>query len=217
MVIEGVAVETSPLFETTPQEINQEIQRFCNVVVAGGVPAFVPVEPVYGAEVSRCHVNVADHVRAQGGVPVFGWIIWQSRVMLHAEAHCNWLSPQGQLIDITPKADREPKVLFLADTGMTWDGRVIASRRAARIDDPTIRQLIQVHDEIGELRSSDRPWERNPFLADIRFASLRLVAARLTSDVERLVGVGPRHSRTAERGRAKKKAERKAKRRQRKS
>ncbi len=138
--------------ETTPHVVSQEIEKFCEDIVPGGVPVFVPVRPVAGAEENGCHTNVPDHVEENGGEAVFGWIIWQSGVLLHAEAHCNWRSPHGEVIDITPKRPREARVLFLMDPNVKWEGRLIPCRRAARIDSPKAHDLARLFGEIDRIK-----------------------------------------------------------------
>lgn len=183
---EGLPVK-SCLFETTPQVVSQEIGKFCEGVVPGGTPVLVPVRPASGAELNRCHVNVADHVLAHGGEAVFGWIIWQSEVLLHAEAHCNWRSPQGELIDITPKADREGQVLFLPDPNMKWEGRMIPSRRVARITTPQVRDFILVHEQIDHLQANYRPWEGVSVLDVLRLNSLQQRLMSLAREIKKPV------------------------------
>lgn len=206
----------SCLFETTPQVVSQEIGKFCEGIVPGGVPVYVPVKPLAGAEENRCHVNVGGHVMAHGGEAVFGWIIWQSQVLLDAEAHCNWRSPHGELIDITPKMDGEAKVLFLPDPNMEWEGRMIPSRRVARIDSAKVVQLIRILDEIGQLHAKYRPGERNTFQDGIRFGSLQSKAALLVLEIERKGGKAIGSALSTRKRREKRKAQRKAKKRNRK-
>ncbi len=180
----GLSVK-SCLFETTPQGVSQEISKFCEGIVPGGVPVLVPVRPAPGAEVNRCHVNVACHVKENGGEAAFGWIIWQSRVLLHAEAHCNWRSPQGELIDITPKADREGQVLFLPDPNMQWEGRMIPSCRVARNQWLSVCKLIQLHEQIDQLQARHRPGDPVSLLDVKRLLLLQMEAAWRSSVIER--------------------------------
>jgi hypothetical protein len=203
------------LFETTPQVVSREIEDFCEGVVPGGTSVLVPVKPGPGAELNRCHVNVADHVLANGGEAVFGWIIWQSRVLLHAEAHCNWRSPQDELIDITPKADREAQVLFLPDPNMKWMGRLIPSRRAARINSPEVHDLIRLVGESDEIQAKYRPLESLSFRDERQFLSLQLKVALRTLEVEKLVRSVPRSAISTRQRKEKRKDQRRAKKRNR--
>ena len=175
----------SCLFETTPQVVSQEIGKFCEGIVPGGVPAFVPVKPVAGAEINRCHVNVAEHVLEHGGDAVFGWIIWQSQVLLHAEAHCNWRSPQGEMIDITPKDDCEAQVLFLSDPNMKWQGRMIPSRRVARNQWLSVSKLIHLHEQIDQLQARCLPGDPISLLDVKHLLLLQMEAAWRSSVIER--------------------------------
>lgn len=205
----------SCLFETTPQMVSQEIGKFCEDIVPGGIPAFVSVRPVAGAEENRCHVNVNDYVLTHGGEAVLGWVIWQSKVLFDAEAHCNWRSPQGDLIDITPKADGEAKVLFLPDPNMKWEGRLIPSRRAARINSPKVVQLIRILDDIGHLHAKYRPGKTNTFEDGIRFVSLQRKAALLALEIERSGRNAPVSALSTRKRRERRKAQRRAKKRNR--
>ena len=198
----------SCLFETTPQVVSQEISKFCEGIVPGGVPVFVPVRPVAGAEINRCHVNVAGHVKKIGGESVFGWIIWQSRVLLHAEAHCNWRNPQGEIIDITPKDDREGQVLFLPDPNMKWEGRMIPSRRVARNQWLSVSTLIHLHEQIDQLQARYRPGDPVSLLDVKRLLHLQMEAAWRSSVIERRSFASAKSSRSRRGRRDKRKAQR---------
>jgi hypothetical protein len=202
--------------ETTPQVVSQEISKFCEGIVPGGVPVFVPVRPVAGAEENGCHVNVAGHVKENGGEAVFGWIVWQSRVLLHAEAHCNWRSPHGEMIDITPKLPREAKVLFLPDPDMKWEGRVIPSCRAARIDSPKAHDLVRLLEESDRIQARYRTFERFSFRDEQRILSLQVQADSLTLEIERMVRSVSRSPISTRQRKEKRKAQRRAKKRNRK-
>lgn len=144
-------MKVSVLTEKTPVQITAEIERFCEEVAPGQKPVYVPVKPEKEAEVSRCHVNVEHHVKAHGGTPMYGWIIWQSPALLHAEFHCNWLSSNGKLSDITPKVDGETQILFLPDQIVKWNGRVVPSRRKARRQSPAIDRFVATYEQMDKI------------------------------------------------------------------
>lgn len=147
----------SVIFETTPKEVTEEITRFCESIVPGQKPVFVPVKPQSGAKMSYCYTNVEQHIRQYGGQQVFGWTIWQSEALLNAEFHSNWLSADGDLIDITPKADREKQILFLPDPNTVWSGTSVPNRRHIRIDDTLIRRFVEVCGGIENLLAKSGP------------------------------------------------------------
>lgn len=173
------------LTEATPTEISDEINSFCERVSPGQIPAYTAVRPVASCEVAKCHRNVANHVRAEGGEPVFGWIIWQSTIFLHAEFHCNWRNQLGEVIDITPKSDGEKAILFLPDPTRRWEGRVIPSQRVARIDRPLVHRLVDVYDQIGRLQAKYRPDERGTEQDNRAYAALNGEAAMLALQIGR--------------------------------
>jgi len=141
------------LTEKMPVQITAEIERFCEEVAPGQKPVYVRVKPENGAEFSGCHVNVEYHVKAFGGTPVYGWIIWQSPALLHAEYHCNWLSSNGELSDITPKVDGETQILFLPDQIVRWNRRVVPCRRKARRRSPAIDRFVAIYERMDKIRA----------------------------------------------------------------
>jgi hypothetical protein len=62
-----------------------------------------------------CHLNVAHRVQHHGGERVFGWMIWTGPMFTEGEFHSVWRSPDGELLDITPRADGEKFILFVPD------------------------------------------------------------------------------------------------------
>jgi hypothetical protein len=80
-------------------------------------PVFLPfVDLSLGYQAGNCHANVLHRARTAGGERVNGWMIWVSPPSFaEAEFHCVWRSPNGEFVDITPRADREERILFLPD------------------------------------------------------------------------------------------------------
>lgn len=64
-----------------------------------------------------CHFNVWLQCRYAGGQPQAGWVLAQDKQKSFAEAifHTNWRSPEGQLVDVTPRKDQEKRLLFVPD------------------------------------------------------------------------------------------------------
>ena len=99
--------------ETTPAKITDKIMELCNGIVHGEVPQYVPVKPQEWSRPMECFTNVEQMVREYGGKQVNGRVIWQwSNVLVEAEAHAVWKSPDGQMIDITPHDNREEQTLY---------------------------------------------------------------------------------------------------------
>lgn len=100
---------------TTPSRLSSEIRELC-ARISKEEPVFVNVSPQAGAQIDQCFWNVRDTVRKLGGKKIFGWCIWEyADLFWEAEHHSVWLKPSGGLIDVTPKKDNEPRILFLPD------------------------------------------------------------------------------------------------------
>lgn len=65
----------------------------------------------------ECHLNVWVQCNKEGGSAVSGWMIAEDpkHHFVEAQYHTVWISPSGKLVDITPRQDKEKKVLFVPD------------------------------------------------------------------------------------------------------
>lgn len=147
---------------TTPETIDDVVRRFCADVVPGAEPVFVPVRPfkaVYGA--GYCTHIVPPYVEEHGGEAVTGWTIWyQPEFLIEAEFHMNWRSPDGELIDLTPKEDGEKQILFVPQQ-IEYDLSVPPpwNRRRALVDTPNSRQIVMYGVMMDKLKA--KYWHRN--------------------------------------------------------
>ena len=108
-------------FTTYPRRISPEILLLCHEINPDAEILVVPVKPVTGAIPSECFYNVTERVKREGGNVVYGWTIWEwSRVFIEAEHHAVW-EKDGELFDITPKKNRERKIVFLPDPSADYD------------------------------------------------------------------------------------------------
>ncbi|MBP2296590.1 SEC-C metal-binding domain-containing protein [Azospirillum rugosum] len=134
------------LNSSTPKAVTNIIEEFCRSI-APAPPVFVPVVPEPTAVVSECFPNVAAKVERDGGEIAYGWSIWEwPGVFIEAEHHAVWRSPTGDLIDVTPRPEREKKVLFVPDPETVYDwesNRRIDNRRLAIADDPYLREFLE--------------------------------------------------------------------------
>lgn len=68
------------------------------------------VEPEIDAYEKKCSPNV----EANGVHMLYGWQLWAwPLVLVEAELHAVRLSPEGQMVDLTPKPHHETTVLFV--------------------------------------------------------------------------------------------------------
>ena len=133
----------------TPKTLSPQILALAHRLVSGGAPVFVPVRPRANAEINECFGNVAAQVREAGGEIQHGWALWEwPGVMLEAEFHAVWRTPEGGLVDVTARADSQTDILFVADPARVFEGRQVNNVRFALSPDPRIAEYIRVHDEI---------------------------------------------------------------------
>lgn len=134
--------------ETTPIRVTDKIMELCSGILLDVEPEYVPVAAQEWSLLSECFPNVERMVREHGGQQVNGWAIWQwANVLVEAEAHSVWQSPEGKLVDITPYDGGEMKTLFLRDDTVVYSGRPIGSIRQPLTDSPLVAELIQLMNE----------------------------------------------------------------------
>ncbi len=149
--------------ETTPAKVTDKIMELCNGIVPDMKPEYVSVEVQEWSLPSECFPNVWQMVQEQGGQQVNGWAIWQwANMLVEAEAHSVWQSPEGELIDITQHANGENEILFLRDDNMVYTGQQIGNVRLAITDSPLVAELIDLSKKTEEVMSDYKPGTKIP-------------------------------------------------------
>lgn len=134
---------------STPKDISKHIRKLVEKLAIGQEPVYLKVRPSNGAEVSECFPNVEKMISQAGGSMLCGWQIWEwSCVLVEAEFHAVWVSPEGELVEITPKQDGEENILFLPDPSMTYTGLRKDNVRLAVRDDLLVHHFIHVSEQI---------------------------------------------------------------------
>jgi hypothetical protein len=83
---------------------------------------FVDVAPSASARAGWCFANVADVIAREGGSAIHGWTVWSAPGLWNAaEFHVVLKTAAGRLLDVTPKPDGEPCILFLPDPRFAAD------------------------------------------------------------------------------------------------
>ncbi|MET4260013.1 hypothetical protein ABIC09_004973 [Bradyrhizobium sp. S3.12.5] len=126
-----------PFFQSTPDAIDDHVDAFCKELGVSNAE-FVDVRPSPGAELGMCQRNVKAHIRRNGGTLVHVWAIWANRLFLMSEFHAVCRSPAGTLVDVTPTAEGESRVLCAVaeDFGEDFDFAGRPANRAMRTIDP---------------------------------------------------------------------------------
>lgn len=140
------------MMTTTPLEISRPIKRLVERVVPGATAIYLPVMPEPDAVVNECFPNVEAKIKRAGGHMLCGWQVWEwPHVLVEAEFHAVWSAPDGALVDITPKAQQESKILFVPDSKLRYQGMAKDNVRLALRDDLVIRHFIRVSEMIVDV------------------------------------------------------------------
>jgi hypothetical protein len=114
---------------TTPKQITQEIRDLIKKLNIEGDPSYIQIKVDNGSKFKDCFKNVNDKIDKEQGTKILGWQIWELPFMIEAEFHAIWKSPNGQLIDITPKPINEELILFIEDTKAGYVGQQVDNVR----------------------------------------------------------------------------------------
>lgn len=130
-----------------PKLIKPYVRRFCQRVEPGAAdPAYIASRPLPNAPMRDCFVTVAQQVEHEGGDTVIGWAIWEwPKVLIEAEFHAVWRTPQGELVNITPYEVPIPRLLFLPSVRRRYEGRQVNNVREPLDRDPAIKRMIELY------------------------------------------------------------------------
>ncbi len=93
-----------------------------------------------------CFPNVAEKIKRDGGESVFGWQVWSHPFFIEAEFHAIWKSPDGELIDTTPKKKQVDEIIFLKDHTRTYEGRQVNNVRVNTTNNNLVEDYFELWD-----------------------------------------------------------------------
>ena len=142
--------------EIVPTSADADILSFCQKLVPGAALVLVPIQPWHKAVPGECFHNVEMFVSEHGGNRILGWrpMRW-ANIMVEAEAHAVWQSPDGTLVDITPL--EQSSSLFLPDPDMKYIGFGHANIRQALTTSPLVAEFIELSNQLDSVRISVKP------------------------------------------------------------
>jgi len=128
-------------FETTPLRLSSFVESFCETL-GDAVPQWVPVIAMPGAEPGKSANNVAAKIARSGGDVQYGWAIWENPgISISASFHAVWMSPKGDLFDVTPEPYNASRILFVPDERPS---------PATDITPPTPARITRIRPALGE-------------------------------------------------------------------
>lgn len=141
--------------ETTPIKITQAIMDMCASITSSSTPVFVTVQPKPWALPHECFNNVQQMIRQNSGTMISGWAIWQwGNILLDAEVHAIWQSPDGDFTDITPHNYSETRIFFLPDASVNYKEVPIRSHRKALTGSALVAELIHLYSKRDDIMCS---------------------------------------------------------------
>jgi hypothetical protein len=157
-----------------PKNISPHVVEFC-AEISRLEPVYLPLTPTSRDVVNDCPSNVARHVAADGGEPVYGWKIWEwYGIMIEAEFHTIWRTASGTLRDVTPNAIPFEHVLFLADPKRTYEGQQVENIRKPLISDTRLQKFITIaNEEFQILNEGDRAKQHEISISKAEVEKLR--------------------------------------------
>ncbi len=129
------------------------VQDFCRRLNPNTSSVIVDIKPDDGAKVDQWKANVDAKVKKDGGAALEGWAIWyQDGVLVEGEACVIWKSASGELVDITPREDDYPQIMFVEDPGIWKGGGPVKNKRLALSDSPIARAVFKAGEWRDRLR-----------------------------------------------------------------
>jgi hypothetical protein len=123
---------------------SEAVLRFCQGISKSDLIS-VSFRPVIGKPANECFSIVPEYIEKYGGSQVIGWAIWEwPGVLLEAEFHCVWKSPNGELIDISPKdLVGISDISFLPDLEAKYIGHQVNNKMRPLNDSFLVRRFIE--------------------------------------------------------------------------
>ena len=140
---------------TTPKRIHEGVLKLCAKIIADQMPTYLAAaKPEAGFAPLECFENSRRKAEVAGGSVVHGWTIWEyPRVLIEGEFHAVWRSPDGLLVDVTPRPDGEERILFLPDPSRRFEGLRVDNIRVSLSSDPAVLKLIAANEELFRIRT----------------------------------------------------------------
>lgn len=135
------------IFENMKKKIPNYIRAFCKEI-SDHEPIIIPLRPIAGKPLNECLTIVPEHVSTNGGKQKLGWCIhvWKG-VLVEAEFHCVWETPEGNLVDLTPKREKGDAIIFIPAHNIKYTGVQIENIRKPLTNHPDIKEFIRLFEE----------------------------------------------------------------------
>lgn len=121
------------------------VQKLCARLSPDQTPVELSVTPEFDGHINDCFPSVDRKIARDGGSVQYGWQVMElPGLWVEAEFHAVWRSPDGQLVDVTPKQAPVQSTLFLPDLRRIYEGRQIPNEFLAISKDPLVQEHIDI-------------------------------------------------------------------------
>lgn len=173
-----------------PRQMDEYLERLCKKIGATRPPVHIKITPTAGAAPLECFGNINSYIEQKGGSIQYGWLLWEwPNVLVEAEFHAVWVSPSGEIRDITPRLDGDTDVLFLPDDRRTYEGKYVDNIRLAVREDKLIHDFIFLAEKRFAAKSSG-DWEYAYRLEEYSIVAKEMLEKGLRASAQCLCGSG---------------------------
>ena len=137
----------------TPDSIDNDVRKLIKLIGTNTEPLNIDVTPEPYAQIIECFPAVEEKIKKDGGSQALGWQIWKTEILVEAEFHAVWKSPEGVLKDITPKQIRIPKILFLPDPRAKYNGTQVDNVRLNITQNRLVDDFIELSKAIFRMEN----------------------------------------------------------------
>lgn len=175
----------------TPQSIDENVSRLLQQIDSKSTPVYLDVRPEPDAKVLQCFASVEKKVKRNGGKAVYGWQIWQTNLLVEAEFHAVWQSPNNTLVDITPKQIFPiHQILFVPDPTKSYTGASIDNIRLNITNNPLVDEFIAISESIFLFLNKGERTHEDIITLDVQEASIYKTLEDIKAGVMLMINQG---------------------------
>lgn len=165
------------------------VLQFCAQTVKCEPPTSVRTQPMEGEPQRDCFLTVEKQVALLGGECVIGWAIWETPgVFMEAEFHAVWRTPEGELVDITPRPIPLPHIVFARDCHRKYNGLQVDNIRKPLVGDVDLLHLFALYRERFAIHNTAK--RAHQYGENIRWTRIeRVQLIRIADQIAQLEGL----------------------------
>ena len=153
---------------------------------------YVEVKPDTSAELYECIYNVKNKIKINGGKEILGWEIWKTDILIEAQFHSVWQSPNGNFEDITPRESgaKVEKILFFPDKKLKYAGYQKDNIRLNITDNRLVDDFIQLVETLFIIQNKGAEKYNNKRVLEGKEAEYYSVGERIKIGIYTMINQG---------------------------